>query len=127
MPATNLPTFYQAPLAQRATVVGADFDGGMNRGGSNAPGIGINTGNYSPKVEDWSEDQRLLQESQNIGQAAEDINVNNDPDFNNEVSFVEADGDIAADAVIDAGTGAVNRTGGVIPTGAWAWGEVVVE
>ena len=121
----NLPTFFQAPSGQRATVSGADWDGGMNKGGSNAPGVGIATGDYSPKDTDWSEEQRLLQESQALGLASDDINTtNNDDDSNNDVSFVEADGDIAVDAEIDAGTGALNRTGAVIPTGAWAWGEV---
>lgn len=124
---TNLATFFQAPAGQRATVSGADFTGGMNRGGSNAPGIGINTGDYSPKIDDWSATQRLIYESGAIGQAKDDITIsNNDDDFNNEVSFVQADGAIAPDGELDAGTGALNRTGKTVPSGAWCWGEVEV-
>jgi hypothetical protein len=122
----NKATFFQAPSAQRATVSGADFDGGMNKGGSNAPAIGINTGDYSPKDTDWSENQRLLYESRALGQAGDDITIYQDADTNNEVSFVQADGDIAVDAELDAGTGALNKTGAVVPTGAWCWGEVEV-
>jgi hypothetical protein len=123
----NKSTFFQAPSAQRATVAGADFVGGMNKGGSNAPGVGIGTGDYSPKDTDWSEDERLLYESQAIGQAGDDVTItDNDADINNEVSFVLADGDIAVDAELKVGTGALNKTGAVVPTGAWCWGEVEV-
>lgn len=127
--APNKPQFFQAPAGQRSTVAGADFIGGMNRGGSNAPGIGISTGVAGVKAENWSDDERLIYESIAIGQVnAADINLYDPitPDNNNEVSYVQADGDIAVNAEIKAGTGALNRTGAVIPNGTWAWGEVLV-
>ncbi len=120
----NLGTFYQAPAGQRTLNPGADFVGGMNRGGSCAPGIGIATGEPNPKPDDWSRDARLLYESQALGQVGEDINVNEDPDFNNKVSFVQAVGAVAPGAVI--ANGAVNRTGQALVAGDWAWGVVPV-
>ena len=124
----NKPQFFQAPSGQRATVAGADFILGGNRAGSNACGIGICTGVAGVKSDDWSDDERLIIESQAIGQLGTDINLYDiiTPDNNNELSYVQADGDIAVNAEIKAGTGALNRTGAVIPTGTWAWGEVLV-
>ena len=45
---------------------------GVNLGGSNAPGIGINTGDFNPTVDNWTtedqhEDARIPQLSQHIG------------------------------------------------------------
>ncbi len=51
----NLPTYGRnetSVTAREAEVTAADFDGGMNLGASNAPGIGIGTGKPDPKVED---------------------------------------------------------------------------
>lgn len=124
----NKPQFYQAPVGQQTTAPDADYVGGANRGGCNAPALGICTGVAGVKSEDWSDDERLIYESQAIGQTTEDVTLYDPitPDNNNEVSYVQADGDIAVDAEIKAGTGALNRTGEVIPTGTWAWGEVLV-
>jgi hypothetical protein len=116
----NLATFFQAPSGQRATVSGADWAGGMNKGGSNAPGVGINTGDYSPKSSDWSEDERLDYESGQLGQAKADITPVS-TDFTS-VSFVQTDGEIAPGAELVALSDVYNLTGKTIPEGAWAWG-----
>lgn len=116
----NLATYYQAPSGQRATVSGADWAGGMNLGASNAPGVGINTGDFSPKAMDWSETERLDYESGQIGQAKDDITPVSE-DFTS-VSFVQADGDIAAGAELVADSDVYNLTGAVVPEDAWVWG-----
>lgn len=54
---TNLATYGRNETtitAQESDTPLADFDDGMNLGASNAPGIGINTGNIDPKLSDWS-------------------------------------------------------------------------
>ena len=91
----NLPTFNLDPAT--VTARNADytdtpltddpgdgtFDGpylGCNRAGSCAPGIGINTGDFSPKLDDWTlldqnsdtGEARTPQDSQHIGG---DVNV----------------------------------------------------
>ena len=113
-----------------------DFAGGMNRGGSNAPGVGINTGDYDPKSEDWPRiADTEARTSQHIGgvpdtdgdtgttgfaiQATED-----NADLNDNVAFVQAESETAPDAELDATTGAVNKTGQTVPAGAWAWGVI---
>ena len=123
----NLKTFYQGASGDRGEgdVFGTtDWTGGANKAGSNACGIGVNTGDYDPKVSDWSQDERLLQNSQTISHTAAAITLDQDPDFNDNVSFVQADGNIAPDGEIKAGTAAANKTGKTIPTGSWAWGQV---
>ena len=122
----NVPTYFQGPSGQRATVSGASFTNGVNKGGGNAPGIGIATGEADPKVGDWSDDERLLYESQAIGQAAGDITVVQGADINDEVSLVTADGTIAVDGEIKSGTGALNKTGSALSSGDRAWGVVAV-
>jgi hypothetical protein len=116
----NLATYFQAPEGQRATVAGADWSGGMNKGGSNAPGVGINTGDYSPKVSDWSEDERLDYESGQLGRAKALITPVS-TDFTT-VNFVEADGDIAPGDELVADSDIYNLTGKEVPSGKWAWG-----
>lgn len=114
--APNIATFYQAPSGQRATVAAADWAGGMNKGASNAPGIGINTGDHSPKTDDWSEDERLLQESGQFGLATADIEAAD----GGGVGFLESVAETAVDAQIGV-TGYYNLTGAVVPAGAWLW------
>lgn len=116
----NLATYFQAPSGQRATNSGADWAGGGNLGASCAPGIGINTGDYDPKITDWSETERLDYESGQIGQAKADITPVSD-DFTS-VSFVQADGDIAPDGEIESGSDVYNLTGKTIPEDSWVWG-----
>ena len=120
----NLPTYFAAPSGQRATVPAASFTNGCNPAGSNAPGIGIATGEANPKETDWDRAAKLLYESQAIGQAGDDITVDEGADTNDEVSFVQATGAVAVDGVI--ASGAVNKTGAALVSGDWAWGVVTV-
>lgn len=122
----NLPTFFQAPSGQRAPITAGQFSGGANQGGGNAPGLGIATGEYDPKTGDWDRTERLLYESQAIGQTGDDITVDEGADENDEVSFVLTAGAIAPDAELKVGTGAINKTGQTVPSGSWAWGVVTV-
>ncbi len=123
-----------------------DFVGGLNAGGSNAPGVGINTGDLNPKVEDWTtEDQhenvRIPQLSQHIGGvptvdgAESPVPVAGDSafvlqcvqgvDINDELGFAVADAQVALDGDI-AGTGVINKTGTVLESGDRAWGPISV-
>lgn len=124
----NKATFYQDQTLKRTgEVTGADWDGGCNKAGSCAGVMGLGTGDYSPKSSDWSEDERLLYNSQHMGQTASDVNfTDNSSDHNNDASFVQADGNIAANGELKSGTGALNRTGVTVPSGSWCWGEVLV-
>lgn len=55
-------TYYQDPTEKAATALratNADMDGGANKGGSNAPGLGINVGaeglsNGAVKLSEWT-------------------------------------------------------------------------
>ena len=57
-------TYYQDPTAttaREAEVTAADFSGGMNKGGSNAPGVGINiAGGALPAAGTPGDDQWTL-------------------------------------------------------------------
>ena len=120
----NYKTFYQGPAGQRgsASVFGTtDWSGGVNKGGSCAPGIGINTGDYSPKTSDWSQHERDPQNSQAIGQAVGA--VVSDPDgVNDNVSFVQTIASTPNDGQVGA-TGVFNRTGVTLASGVWFWGH----
>jgi hypothetical protein len=120
----NLPTYFQAPAGQRAPITAGQFTGGVNAGGGNAPGVGIATGEFNPKTDDWEHTARSIYESQAIGQASDDITVDEGADTNDEVSFVAASGAVAPDAIIAGG--AVNKTGQTLSSGDWAWGVVTV-
>ena len=128
--ATNLPTFFLDPdLTRAAEVTAADWAGGLNKGASCAPGIGINTGNPNPKLSDWTLlDQagaaRVPQQSQHIGTTVDDINAYQGADINDTLAFVEAVGAVAPDAVI--ASGAVNKTGQTLQAGDRAWGVIPV-
>ena len=140
---SNLTTVLPAAGAvRRAQVAGADWDTGMNPG-TCQPGVGINTGDYSPKVQDWAEVVIAPGVSQYIGGidpaettgantgvgtegAAGQVDLLEPVDGNDTFAFVEADAETAADAVLDVTTGAVNRTGVTVPAAAWCWGTVPV-
>lgn len=140
----NLPTYLlnATTVAARAAEYpgSTDFTGGMNRGGSNAPGIGINTGDIDPKTSDWTVlDQagaaRVPQDSQHLGgdgttvgspTANSPINADQDPDFNDTLAFVTATQAAAPGAVYDVGSGATNRTNFTIQIGETAWGTITV-
>lgn len=112
---------------------------GGNRAGSNAPGVGINTGNVNPKLEDWTVlDQkgvaRIPQNSQHIGgsglgagdQTNEPVRFIQGTDVNDTANFVVTDTAAVADAVMDTVSGAVNKTGATVAVGDRVWGPVPV-
>ena len=120
----NYKTFYQGASGQRGSgdVFGTtDWTGGVNKGGSCAPGVGINTGDYSPKASDWSQAERDPQNSQALGQVVGPI-VTEPDGSNDQASFVQAIADTADDAQVGT-TGVFNRTGKTVPNGAWFWGH----
>ena len=118
----NLAPWYMAGM-RGGEVPNADWIGGVNWGGSNAVGIGINTGDYSPKDSDWSEDARTPQNSQIIAEeTGGPISMIRNGVDDDEPHFVQADGDIAPDGELVAASGVINRTGKTVPTGAWVWG-----
>ena len=127
--ATNLATYYidsTARTPRESETPNADWTGGMNDGASNAPGVGVNTGDYDPKEQDWPRPvTEVLGESQIIGGTASGLFAI-DATFGSNalVAFVQATADVAPDAVISnvAGFDMVNRTGKTIPNGSWAWG-----
>lgn len=128
--ATNQVTYYLDPTlvaARSAEVPLADFTGGLNRGGSCAVGIGINTGNPNPSEQDWPRPATSeIQTSQHIGVDPTNIFTIDETFAEDEavVSFVEAAGTVVADATIAtvSGTDIVNRTGQTLSAGDWAWG-----
>lgn len=140
----NLPTYLlnaTTVIARAAEYPGStDFTGGMNRGGSNAPGVGINTGDIDPKLTDWSVlDQdgaaRDPQNSQHLGgdgttagseTASSVINADQDPDFNDTLFYGVADQQAAPGVVYNVGAGAINETDFTIEIGDRAWGTIPV-
>jgi hypothetical protein len=122
----NLPTYeLSAALIRSGEVAAADWADGMNKGGSCAPGIGINTGDYQPKAFDWPRiEDTAAHESQHIGQTEAVIQVVQGADVNDQVAFVQADAETAPDAELDATTGADNKTGKTVPASDWAWGVI---
>jgi len=143
--ATNLPTYglNQSAVSTRTfEVPAADFSGGMNKGGSNAPGVGINTGNIDPKLTDWSvQDQNGLardpQATQHIGggglgagdQAAFAVNAvqNDGADVNDTLTYIEALAQAAPGVGFGAGNAdPINRTDVTIEIGDRAWGTNTV-
>ena len=159
----NLPTYQlnaTSQAARNAEYTGTPFtdtDGtgdydeykGCNRAGSNAPGIGINTGNieyldgYTERPEGWTLlDQagagRTPQDSQHIGgdglgagdATVNPINVvldpNGTPDFNEEAEFVVCNAIAATGVICDSVTGAVNRALQTTAVGDVVWGVTPV-
>lgn len=124
--ATNLATYELNPtLVRSVEVPDADWSGGVNKGGSNAPGLGINTGNYDPKAQDWPRiADTEAHPSQHIGQAESPLLAIDGADINDNVAFVQADAETAPDGELDAATGAINKTGETVPASAWVWGVI---
>lgn len=124
----NLPTYELNPtLVRSAELPSADWAGGLNAGGSNAPAIGLNTGNYDPKAQDWTRvADTAAKDSQHIGQAGAPLQVVQGADINDTVAFVQAEAETAPDAVLDATTGAVNKTGLTVPEDGWVFGVIPV-
>ena len=139
----NLATYHQdqATLTTRkAQVSNADFDGGVNKGGSCSGGIGINTGGADPKLENWSVlDQagsaRAPQNSQHIGgdglnsgnAAVEPLRAVQGADVNDTLTFIT----VLANAADGVGMGTanadpINRTGSAVVVGQRGWGTNTV-
>jgi hypothetical protein len=122
----NLPTYYYQD-ERSGEVTGADWTGGMNPGGSNAPGIGIATDVVNPKAQDWARIADVAaHESQAIGLTAGALNVVQGADINDTLAFVTAIGAVAPGAEIDVTTGAVNRSSTTLQAGDWLWGAIPV-
>lgn len=134
----NLATYHQDQVTKTARAVqvpAADFDGGANKAGSCAGGIGINTGDVDPKLDDWTLlDQaaaaRNPQLSQHIGgdglnggnTASEPIRAIQGADVNDTLAFVVA----AVTAADGVGVGVanadpINRTGKTVTAGERVW------
>jgi hypothetical protein len=158
--AKNIPTFLQDAAA--VTARNAEYpntplsdvtgDGttanpylGMNRAGSNAPGIGIATGSVhvplggAPRPDNWTElDQaaaaRIPQDSQHIGGSGlgagdgtvEPIRHIVGADVNDTANFVVADTAAVDGAIADTVSGGLNETGETIAIGDLLWARVPV-
>lgn len=115
---------------------------GGNRAGSNAPGIGIGTGNLVTlddarfSLLDQDEATREPQDSMYIGGTgigagnstvtplAAIFDQDGSPTFTNKTYLVIADAQAAPNAEFDTGSGALNRTGVTIEVGEYAWGTI---
>jgi hypothetical protein len=139
----NLATYHQDAVtkaARAAQVPAADFDGGVNKGGSCAGGIGLNTGDVDPKLDDWTVlDQagaaRAPQNSQHIGgdgtaagnTASEPLRAVQGADVNDTLSYVTAI--VTAADGVGVGTAnadPINRTGKTVTAGERLWGTNTV-
>ena len=137
--AANLPTYFKdsAEIAARqAETPNADWTGGVNQPNCQ-PGVGINTGNFDPKVGDWPDSNfgganaiPYPGESQYIGLdpgANSLIEVVQAGDDNDTVEFVVAQQDTAPGAGLGtAGADPINRTGQTVPNGSRCWGTNTV-
>lgn len=126
--ARNLVTYFidSGELATRELEAPeADWDGGMNLGASNAPAIGINTGNYAPAAQDWARQDARIQDSQLIGGTPSGVFVI-DATFGDDALAIWAQttGSVAPNGVIAnvSGFDSINRTGKTIPATTWTWG-----
>lgn len=138
--AQNLPAFTLSTIAvnsRQSELPEADFSGGMNKGGSCAPLIGLNTGDYDPKLQDWTvNDQhgndRDPQTTQHIAGLAlagggdsafiaQIYDIDNG-DLNDQAAFVVATQNTPPDSSLNGTTSAINRTGKTVPSGARCWG-----
>jgi hypothetical protein len=135
--ATNKPVFYRSvtEITARAAELGLasdQFVTGCNRGVANGA-IGINTGDFDPKVTDFAHITHFAGPVSYIGKLEEAIANFEDNmwgitgaqlpalETSTRVGFDVAAGDTAPDA--DYGTLPVtNYTGKTIPAGSWAWG-----
>lgn len=118
-----------AVSVRQVEVPNADWTGGVNRGASCAPRIGVNTGDYDPKEQDWTRIEppaQTLLHSMSIGDNSTNVLFVIDPTFGDDsfTGFQEADVDIAPDAAMPPieGFALFNRTGKTIPAGSWAFG-----
>lgn len=140
MAAQNNPTYLlDADLMRNSEYTGTPFTDtesasynarlGCNKAASNAPYIGVATGLNNPSMGLASADT-AAHRGQHIGQTADattTLKVVEGADVNNTIAYVVTDaGGAADDAVADAATGAVNRTGGAIVENDEIWGVIPV-
>ena len=128
--ATNAPQYF-IDSAQRTTrvaeVPNADWDGGANYGGGNAPRIGVATAEVNPKDDDWprSNNADVLVVSQTISGPLSGIFVIDQTFGDNSLTgLIQATGAVAPDGVIGqiSGFDMVNRTGETLAADDWAFG-----
>lgn len=126
--ARNLVTYFidsGEVAAREVEAPEADWVGGMNLGGSNAPAIGINTGNYAPAAQDWARQDPRIQDSQLIGGVPSGVFAI-DAVFGPTALAIWAQttGSVAPNGVIAnvSGFNSINRTGKTIPAATWSWG-----
>lgn len=133
--AHNIPTlFYDTDVVvERVTEVPfADFRGGMNQGGSCAGGIGVNTGDYDPKSQDWQGDpvgaNRDYLRSGYIGidSGGNDLVNMWREDGDHLLDFVgfgynNTPGEVAPGGALDSFLVLINETGKSIPENSFAW------
>ncbi len=116
---------------------------GVNDGGGNNAGLGINTGDYDPKAQDWNRATRATQPARYIGAGdttragRDDWPPTNNPfpaagenvtaflsasDLNDPVMFIQANAQVAIGGNVTDGTNTgVNRTGKIVPSGSWVF------
>jgi len=134
----NLPQqFYDTAevTARSSEVPNADFVGGGNRAASCAPAVGVNTGGYDPKSQDWSREQDFG--GDDVPYTAKSQYIGLDPGANSAVQVIDPDagpGDrnvgffVASGAVADgdvvgqiSGNDFANRTGEDLEAGTHVW------
>ena len=121
--------FTGTPLTDTGAGTFADPRLGCNDAGSCAPGLGINTGDYSPKASDWPEIEQVV-DSSAIGETNSGV-FTRDPTFGITalVGFAPALGSTVDDAELNndvdgSGFATFNRTGKTVPAAAWTWGAI---
>ena len=137
--APNKPVFYRSITAINIRVgelgvAAIQFINGCNRGVASG-GIGPNTGGYNPKATDVAHDSNWSGVTSYIGQREQAIaskgtrlwglpNDTEDQLSEQAVSlgFNSAASDTDPDAIYGDGIVLSNKTGTVMPSGAWAWG-----
>lgn len=131
---TNIPTYAlngAAVTARASEVPAASFD----NLGSCCGGIGIATAVIDTNPDAFTEDTPTeAYQTQHIGgdglgdgdATTFAVETVQGADVNDTVAYVEADASTAPDAVLDATTGAVNKTGVTVAAGARVWGVIPV-
>lgn len=127
MATRNEPTYFIDPslvASRSAETPAADWQGGMNFGASNAMYMGINTGNFGPSEQDFSQNAETFGISQTIGGTTTTLKCI-DSDFGDaaRVGFLPATSNVAPDALVGDinAVNFFNRTGATIPINEWVW------
>lgn len=142
MTARNLPIgFINGWTVERREAeqpsIGGSFETGNNLAGSNASGVGVNTGDFNPNLASW---RRIPQvpfvASMHMGGSGYGegdrltfpvLGVLPDGSFAG-IAFVQAEQDTPPLGVLDPnGVSAINRTADVVPAGQWVFGTISVS